>query len=88
MVIDTYTHNIGLNEPLVKQIHITHLFFFFFNKGTLLEFSSFEFFKDVCNGMEFDLVLNHLHLKFLVKMIKIEKNLNLKKFSKLDQRFH
>jgi hypothetical protein len=29
MVMDTYTHNLGLNEPLVKQIHITHIFFLF-----------------------------------------------------------
>jgi len=30
-------------------------------------------------GMELDLVLNHIGFKFLVKIIKIEKKLNLKK---------
>jgi hypothetical protein len=48
-------------------------FFSFFNLGTLLEFSSLSFLKMCVMEMEFNLVLNHIGLKFLVKMIKIEK---------------
>jgi hypothetical protein len=72
MVIDIYTHDIGLNEPLVKQTHITHLFFFFKMREPYWS-SLILSFKNMCvMGMEFDLILNNIGLKFLVRMIKVE----------------